>query len=252
METTTTVIPKAQLKSCQRWKWQTLDPLDYGPVQTEEAQTDMAHEDKDHAEKPAAESKEAVATIFEQARENGHKQGLEEGLTQGHQEGYDKGYQEGHDKGHQEGREQGDTEARNASKQIQAVFDNLNQQLQTLDQQIAQDILTFAIDLTKRMISQSLTVHPELILPIVQDAIRLLPDGMPQPRLFLNPADAKIVRHHLTEQTTPENWEILDDDEIIQGGCRIEAGGTEIDASIETRWRRALAAIGQHHDWVEK
>lgn len=257
---TTTVIPKDKLKSCQLWQWETLESSGPGSttdqheqeVSVEEGSIDHANEhglaDKD---KPAGPSEADIAAIVQQARENGHKQGHDEGLNKGYQEGYGNGYQEGHSKGFQEGRQQGEIEINNVIMQVKAAFENLDEQLHALDQQVAQDLLSLALDLTKKMTTQAFVVQPELILPIVQDAVRQLPDAMQRLHLFLHPEDAKVVRQYLNDQSAQENWEIHEDDQMIQGGCRVEAGGSEVDASIETRWRRILATIGQKNDWIK-
>ncbi len=244
---TTTVIPKAKLTSCQRWK---LDSLDFsGTTSTEDLQKkkmSAANQPKNTTDEnfPTSPIEKEVAALFQKAEENGHQQGYEAG--------YKSGFQEGQEKGHQEGRQQGESEIETELNRINTIFADLDQQIQTIDQQIAQDLLTLAVDLTKKMISQALIIHPELILPIVQEAILQLPSTGQQLRLFLHPNDAVIVRQHMNEQLTQENWEIREDTQLEQGGCRIEASGGEIDASIETRWRRVLAAIGQKNDWIEK
>lgn len=258
---TTTVIPKDKLKSCQLWQWDTLESSESNAVSkrhekegsVEKYPMDHINEN-DHAdkEKSTEPSEAEVTAIVQQARESGHKQGHDEGLNKGYQEGYGNGYQEGHNKGFQEGRQQGEIEINNVITQVRGAFENLDEQLQTLDQQVAQNLLALAIDLTKKMTTQALVIQPELILSIVQDAIRQLPNTMQHLRLFLNPGDARIVRQYLNDQLTQENWEICEDDQMIQGGCRVEAGGSEVDASIETRWRRILATIGQKNDWIEK
>ncbi|GJL74009.1 flagellar assembly protein FliH [Nitrosomonas sp.] len=244
---TTTVIPKAKLTSCQRWKLNSLDlsgAPSTGDIQKKE--TSAVNQPKNTAGENFFSSpiEEEIAVSFQKAEENGHQQGYEAG--------YKSGFQEGQKKGYQEGKQQGESEIETELNQINTIFADLDQQIQTIDQQIAQDLLTLAVDLTKKMVSQALAIHPELILPIVQEAILQLPSTGQQLRLFLHPNDAAIIRQHMNEQLTQENWEIREDTQLEQGGCRIETSGGEIDASIETRWRRVLAAIGQKNDWIEK
>ncbi|MDC8444836.1 MAG: flagellar assembly protein FliH [Nitrosomonas sp.] len=250
---TATVIPKDKLKSCQLWQWDTLDhsraddASAYRQQDTpaEENQTDRSSEsDAANREKQHGMAEEEIAALFQQAREDGRKRGHDEGLSKGYQEGYSNGYQEG--------RQRGESEIEEELAHIRRVFGNLDDQLHDLDQQVAQNLLALAIDLAKKMTKQAIAMRPESVLPVVQDAVRQLP-GMMQPlRLVLHPDDAGVVRQHLSEQLLQDNWEIFEDDQITPGGCRVEAGGSEIDASVETRWQRILAAIGQKDDWIEK
>jgi flagellar assembly protein FliH len=34
------------------------------------------------------------------------------------------------------------------------------------------------------------------------------------------------------------------------GGCRVELGASEVDATLETRWRRVLESIGVSQEWL--
>ena len=136
--------------------------------------------------------------------------------------------------------------------QLQTLLSNLVQDLHKIDQHVADDLLDLVIVLTKKMVTQALKLKPELIVPIVQEAIRNLPNVMQHPRLYLHPDDAKIVHLHLDDQLTQDNWSIREDAQLARGGCRIEANGSEIDASLEIRWQRILSAIGQNDSWFEK
>ncbi len=102
------------------------------------------------------------------------------------------------------------------------------------------------------MVAQALKLKPELIIPIVQEAIRNLPNAMQHPRLFLHPEDAKLVLVHLNDQLEQDHLCIREDEQISRGGCRIEASGSEINGSLEVRWQRVLSTIGQNDGWFEK
>ena len=60
----------------------------------------------------------------------------------------------------------------------------------------------------------------------------------------LNPVDAENIRTQLTEQFAQTSTRIVEDREITPGGCMLQAGPSEVDATIETRWKRVLEAIG--------
>ena len=44
--------------------------------------------------------------------------------------------------------------------------------------------------------------------------------------------------------------QLIDDPDISPGGCLLNAGASEIDASVETRWKRILEPLGATaHEW---
>ncbi len=231
---TTHLIPKEELAAYQRWE---LDSFD-APNRNRPQKTKMAdNPEPDNNQKTAAvlPTEEQIARIYQQAKH----------------EGQTAGYQEGHATGYQEGRQSAQIEIKNEMERIRTLLSSLSQDLQRIDQQVAQDLLTLALDLAKKMITQSLQIRPELILPIVQEAIRHLPNSMQHPCLILHPTDAALVRRHMNDQLSHANWEIHEDKQISQGGCLLKANGSEVDASLATRWQRILAAIGQKDNWID-
>ncbi|MEF8709031.1 MAG: FliH/SctL family protein [Candidatus Accumulibacter propinquus] len=46
------------------------------------------------------------------------------------------------------------------------------------------------------------------------------------------------------------NWRIIEDS-TDAGGCRVELGASEVDATLETRWRRVVEAIGISEEWLK-
>jgi hypothetical protein len=46
------------------------------------------------------------------------------------------------------------------------------------------------------------------------------------------------------------HWRIIDDSTLTAGGCRVELGASEVDATLETRWRRVIEAIGVSQEWL--
>jgi flagellar assembly protein FliH len=97
---------------------------------------------------------------------------------------------------------------------------------------------------------QSLRVQPELLLPVVMEAVTTLHPHHGQPLLYVHPDDAAMVRRHLGEQLSHSNWRIVEDSTLTTGGCRVELGASEVDATLETRWRRVIEAIGVSQEWL--
>ena len=114
---------------------------------------------------------------------------------------------------------------------------------------IAQDMLELSLDLAKAMLKTALAARPELVLPIVSEAIRYLPT-VQQPTLTLNPDDAQLVRKHVGDELAKADWRVSEDPHLERGGCRIDTASNQIDASATSRWQRLANALGKESDWL--
>ena len=231
---TTNVIPKEKLPAYQRWEPDTFDKAEKPTPNIGESTSKDAKSNDQEKEKIL--NKAEIKEIYRQAKEEGHAAG----------------FQEGHTAGHQEGRQLAETEVKAEVEHMHTLLSALNKELNEIDQNVAQDLLTLALNLSKKMTSKALQVNPELIIPIVQEAMKHLPHTSHPPQLILHPDDAELIRKYLSDQQSQSGWEICEDEQMEKGGCRIKTNGSEIDASTPTRWQQILSTIGQEDNWLEQ
>lgn len=122
--------------------------------------------------------------------------------------------------GYAAGHAEGISAAQATAKTVATVLDNLTQAVASIEQQIADQLLTLAIEIANQVMRQSLRLQPELILPLVREAVTALHPHHGQPQLFLHPDDAFLVREQLGEQLAHGNSRIIDDATLTAGGCR--------------------------------
>jgi flagellar assembly protein FliH len=152
-----------------------------------------------------------------------------------------------HDEGFRSGYAEGMQKAAQESQRLAGVIDALTKQV---DEQVAQELLALSLDVARQMLHQALKVNPELLLGVVQEAIGTLPHFNQGAHLVLHPDDAALVRERMGEQLTHSGWKIFEDARIERGGARIETANSQIDASLESRWSRVVAALGQDTKWL--
>ncbi len=155
------------------------------------------------------------------------RQAREEGFQAGHAEGLQKAVQEN-----------------------QRLSDLLGLIELQMDEQVAQELLDLSLDIARQMLHQALKVDPELLLGVVREAIATLPHFNQGAHLVLHPDDAALVRERMGEQLTHSGWKIFEDTRIERGGVRLDTTNSQIDASLETRWKRVVAALGQDTSWL--
>lgn len=173
-------------------------------------------------------------------------EGIEQIQQQAHHEGYQEGLQQGREQGYREGGAQALQEA----QRLNQLLVKVNETLQQLDQEMAQQMLELALGIARQMLRQALPVLPELVLSVVREAINSLPQTNQQPQLILHPQDAALVRSHLEAELAHGHWRVVEDSQIARGGCRLETAQSEIDATLESRWKRVLESLGQSGDWL--
>jgi flagellar assembly protein FliH len=130
------------------------------------------------------------------------------------------------------------------------MAENFAESLRQADQLIANDVLELALHLAKGMLKNALQIKPELILPIVREAIEYLPVLQQPALLILNPEDAPVVREGIAEELDKGGWRVIEDPTIARGGCKVDTASNQIDATVQARWQRLTLALGKDSDWM--
>ena len=131
------------------------------------------------------------------------------------------------------------------------LFTVLESQTHDGNQRIAQEVLDVALEVARQMLRQALAVRPEIMLPLVQDALSRCAQPAAPATITLNPADATLVRELLAEQLASGGWRIIEDAKLARGGCHLHTAAIQVDASMDTRWHRLAAALGQQSEWLK-
>jgi len=209
--------PKEQQTAYQRWEMSSF------------AQSKSSHNHSNRKEPPTPSSSK-IGEIFESVRQEAYKKGIQEGFAVGMEKAQESLLKE----------------KQNFSSLAAAFGDALT----TADEKIEADILELALDIAKAMLKTKLKADPEAILPIVRDAIHYLPHVQKPARIFVHSEDAKILRQQLSEELSEHVWQIQEDNNIERGGCLVETGANQIDATNATRWKRISDALAQNNDWL--
>jgi flagellar assembly protein FliH len=160
------------------------------------------------------------------------------------------GYEAGHAAGYADALAQGQIEIRHELEHLQAVAERFGSALAEADDIIAHDVLELALHLARGMLHTAFEVKPELVLPIVREAIEYLP-ALHQPALLLlNPQDAQLVRDGIGEELDKGGWRVVEDPAIGRGGCKVDTATNQIDAQAASRWARLTHALGKDLDWL--
>ena len=204
------IVPKEQMSAYQRWEM-----ASFGDTRGSAA-----------ANAVALPTPETVAKIKEDAR------------------------LEGHAAGHASGMAAGRADAAAEVARLRKLADTFSTATTRADELIARDMLDLALDLAKAMLKTTLAVHPEVVLPIVKQAISYLPTLQQPALLFLHPDDLLLVKNHMGDQLDHAGWQVLPDSQMERGGCRVETASNQVDATTPTRWQRLATVLGKDTSWM--
>ena len=168
-----------------------------------------------------------------------------------HADGEAIGFEAGSNAGYIDGLAKGRAEAAEELAHLQTISATFARALATADEVIANDVLELALHLARGMLRVALPVKPELLLPIVRDAIAYLPVVQQPAVLMLNPLDVDLVRGAMGDDIDKGGWRVIEDASIERGGCKVDTASNQIDAQVEARWKRLNDALAKDVDWLD-
>lgn len=158
--------------------------------------------------------------------------------------------QQARDEGYAAGYAEGQAAARAEAARLQTLVATARVDLARLDQEVADRVLGLALEVARRVVGEAFRARPELILPVVQEAVRCLPEFEQPVRVHLHPEDAALVEAQLGDGARAGGWQIVADGAIARGGCKLATATGAVDATLASRWDRVLAALGQNDAWL--
>jgi flagellar assembly protein FliH len=209
------IIPKEQQTAYERWELSSLG--------------DQGHRIRSTREKKSSELGETLAQITDAVRQEGYQLGLK--------------------KGFEEGSSHARLEHEVNQQAITHIADSMHKIVDLHQQQVTEDLLNLALDIAKSMIKNRLEVDRNAIVPVIEEAIQSLPYIQKPARIIVNPSDASVIRQALAD-TINGTWTVVENMEIERGGCLLETGANQVDATNATRWKRINDALSQDKDWM--
>lgn len=206
-------IPREELHSFSAWSLGSLADGESGPVQPDAPAA---------APEPVSEEHQAA---LQQARQAGYKDGYRDGLSA--LENFKQSY------------------AAQITAQVGQIAQAFQAQLELLEQQLAVSLAQVASDIARQVVRTELQTHPALIETVAQEALSTLLHSARHIRVRVHPDDHGLLVEQGQLDLESRQARLVPDASITAGGCVVESDIGVIDAAIETRWRQAVAALGQ-------
>ena len=101
------------------------------------------------------------------------------------------------------------------------------------------------------MLKSTINARPELMIPIVEQAIASLPLVQQPAQLFLHPDEAALLIEKKGAELSAAGWVIVPDAHLQHGDCRVETLTNQIDGALSSRWQSLTEALGRDNKWYD-
>lgn len=151
--------------------------------------------------------------------------------------------------GRQAGYAAGQAAARAEAERLGRAAAGLEQALAEFNQSVADELLALATEIARQVVRQTITLRPETIQAVVNEALAQFPHQ--HATIYLHPQDASLIRSRAGDALAHAGHRILEEPGLQPGDCLVESGSSQLDATLATRWRRVLEGIGLQTAWIE-
>ncbi|WXL24510.1 flagellar assembly protein FliH [Ectopseudomonas mendocina] len=229
-ESSSDLIRAQDLKGVDVWRLPSFDPdvpePEPEPVIVEEA---IPEPEPESQEVPIEEVKPLTLEELEAIRQDAYNEGFATGEKDGFRAGQLKARQES---------EEALTPKLAA---LETLLKNLFAPIAEQDQQLEEAMVALVEHVVREVIQRELEIDSSQIRQVLTEALKLLPMGAENIRVFVNPQDFELIK--ALRERQEENWRILEDASLLPGGCRVESEVSRIDATMETRLDLAIKQL---------
>jgi flagellar assembly protein FliH len=185
-----------------------------------------------------ADAKREATRLFEEARREGHERG--------HAEGLEEGRAAGREQAHVDATARFDREHADVVAAMTQAVGDIEAMKEALAVEAERDLLEFAVSVARKLTFDIGELHREAGVENLRRAVALVgtatdltvhvhPDDLDSIRTF---ADSVLAR---TAASSAVN--IVSDDSLAPGGCRVSTASTQIDATLETQVEEMLSLL---------
>lgn len=178
---------------------------------------------------PDAEPAPSVESVRADAFEEGRRQGRQEALAEAARLRL----------------EDEQAESARFAQRIGAIVADFETSLDTLQESLADRIFDLAVRIAAQTVRTHVDTRPDAVLPALREAVSGLLTEAGQLVVHVSPADENVAREALAELSADRRFELRVDAALHPGGCVVDSPTALVDATIESRWQKILAALGR-------
>lgn len=169
-----------------------------------------------------------------------------QGLAEGRRDGLAKGADEGRAAGQKQALEEHRAQLTQAVAALAEAASDLDASRGELEAAALEEVVSLAIAVARRVTKRQALIEPQVLTDNLREAMRLVVSGGAV-KVAIHPA-----QRHTLDAALPAlrldfprltHVEIVDDNSVEPGGCRVFAGGGQIDATLDEQLDRVVADL---------
>ncbi|HEX4842771.1 MAG TPA: FliH/SctL family protein [Limnobacter sp.] len=157
-----------------------------------------------------------------------------EALTRAQEQGQQSGYEAGWNAAHNER-----VVLVQAAQTMEAEFERFKSEL-------SEKLLDLAVLVSKKIVADTVEVQSQQAGLILQNLIESMQLNAKALTLRAHPNTIRVLEQQFGDQQMLGNLRLLEDSKQLQGGFVLQHPEGEVDATLQTRWLRAIEALGKN------
>jgi len=169
-----------------------------------------------------------------------------EGLAEGKRDGLAKGLEEGRRNGAQQALGEHRTQLANLIKSLTEAASDLDASRQQLEADALKEVIDLSVAIASRVTKRQGMIDPQVLTENVSEAMKLVVSSS-DVRIALHPSQKQYLLDMLPslQMTWPtlQHVQVIDDESLAPGGCRVFSKGGQIDADLDGQLDRVVADL---------
>ncbi|MEO6362752.1 MAG: FliH/SctL family protein [Caldimonas sp.] len=217
-------IPKEELSSFAAWEF---GDVSDGSIESPGVAAGVARASEPEPIDPA----ELIAQQIKAARQSGYQDGYRDGLVA--LDGFKQSF------------------ASQTTAQVGTLVTAVGEQLDAMQEAMATSLAATATALARQVLRSELAATPQSVVVVAEQAIDALLLSARHIVMRVHPDDHALIVAGAAEAIAARGVRLVADAQIGRGGCLVQSDIGLVDATIEERWRRAAASLGQTAAWTD-
>jgi len=151
------------------------------------------------------------------------------------------------EKGQQTGYEAGWNAAHNERVVLVQAAKTMEEEFDRFKSDLSEKLLDLAVMVSKKVIADTVSLHPEQAGELLNQVLETMQLHSKAVTLRAHPNTIRVLEAQFGDQQMLGNLRMIEDAKQLQGGFLLQHPEGEVDMTLQTRWLRAIEALGRNN-----